>query len=148
LFEVDTSITMSELNGVERVIVHRLEAEENSLRRAMRTFWNCILLLMQSDRGPIPKDVLGRTIGAMGSRQYKAFIGVEKGGLIWAGAIARRRPTALIYSNLELYTRNHPFVFGWWRRMKAVGRWRRMKDVGWWRLMKAAEEMNHSRCWA
>src|SRR5262249_2035572 len=42
LFEVDTSITMSELNGVERVIVHRLEAEENSLRRAMRTFWNCI----------------------------------------------------------------------------------------------------------
>ena len=153
LFTVDDSIPMSALNDAEGIFVHRIEAGKNfprsaggsSLpvpqlrrifsalrRRAMMPLWSYVLLLLKSDKGLIPKDVLDQTIRAMDGQRYRAYIGIEKGGLIWAGAIARRRPTALIYSNLELYKRNHPFFV----------------SSMWARRIKAAEEMNHARCWA
>src|SRR5262245_58594973 len=84
LFTVDDSMPMKALYGVEGVFVHSFEAanvfrsvgEGSSVRfivaqlrrifltlprRAMTKFWNYILLLMKSDRGLIPKNVLDRT---------------------------------------------------------------------------------------
>jgi len=159
LFTVDDSIPMSALNDAEGIFVHRIEAGKNFPRsaggsslpvpqlrrifsalrhRAMMPLWSYVLLLLKSDKGLIPKDVLDQTIRAMDGQRYTAYIGIEKGGLIWAGAIARRRPTALIYSNLELYTRN----------VSAQVAIALVRSTMWIRRMKAAEEMNHARCWA
>jgi glycosyltransferase involved in cell wall biosynthesis len=39
----------------------------------------------------------------MAGKRYRCLIGVEKGGLIWAGLIAYRLGIPLVYFNLELY---------------------------------------------
>ena len=93
LFTVDDSIPMSALNDAEGIFVHRIEAGKNfprsaggsSLpvpqlrrifsalrRRAMMPLWSYVLLLLKSDKGLIPKDVLDQTIRAMDGQRYTA----------------------------------------------------------------------------
>src|SRR5262249_10853998 len=99
--------------------------------RAMCWLWNWLLLLSCSGRGIIPEKIMDRTAKAMRGG-YTALIGIEKGGLIWARAIARRRPAALIYWSLELYTRSYSFI----------------GNGIWHRRMKLAEEVAHNNCCA
>jgi glycosyltransferase involved in cell wall biosynthesis len=92
---------------------------------------NGLLLLASSDRGLIPSAVLKQTRLILGKRKYKAWIGVDKGGLVWAGLLARQCQTPLIYSSLELYTRDYALRRGFW-----------------YRRLKRAEEVFHRKCWA
>lgn len=152
LFGMESPIPICSMDGLKGITVHSLNAGADPFnsranrhflvhqllrvflrlpRRAWMVVWNRFLLLAKSDRGLVPRDVLKRTAKIINGQQYKAFIGIEKGGLIWAGAIARKQPTVLIYWSLELYTRNHPFISNILNRRR-----------------KAAEEVNHNRCWA
>lgn len=105
------------------------------LRSLVRRGWSAVKIidvfryLIGSNRGLIPNSVLDRSRAIIGQRKYKALIGIEKGGILWAGMVKRHAETPLIYSNLELYTRNHWWVSGLWRRR-----------------LKLAEEMFHRRC--
>ena len=100
-------------------------------RRALRRLLNLFRLWLGSEKGLIPKEVLRRTSKIMSEGRYRALIGIDKGGLLWAGAIARRHQSPLIYSSLELYTRDHRFLqYLPMRRLKAI------------------EKKYHKRCWA
>jgi glycosyltransferase involved in cell wall biosynthesis len=101
------------------------------LRRVIRGCYNLFFLLVYPEFGLLPKDIRERSLQIMRPHKYKAFIGVEKGGLLWAGQVAQRRQVPLIYFSLELYTRDHPFC--------ASVRGKRFK---------AGEEKYHKRCWA
>jgi glycosyltransferase involved in cell wall biosynthesis len=108
---------------------------ERILRNARRNVGRIFTLLrfwLRSDKGLIPERVLKRTIAILRPYHYKAFIGVDKGGLAWAGAIANRLSAPLIYSSLELYTRDHWFYSGCYTQKR----------------LKLAEEKYHRRCWA
>jgi glycosyltransferase involved in cell wall biosynthesis len=60
--------------------------------------------------GLFPSMVFRYALEQCRHHSYQAFIGVEKGGLMWAGRVASRTGTPLIYFSLELYTRDHPFL--------------------------------------
>jgi glycosyltransferase involved in cell wall biosynthesis len=79
-----------------------------------------------------PGPVLDRTRELMTGKHYKALIGVEKGGLVWACLAARSSPAPVFYHSLELYTRDHPFCA--------------YRDLN--RRLKRAEEKCHPRCYA
>lgn len=99
--------------------------------RGFRRILNYLLLFARSDKGIIPKEILKLTNRAMQGGNYRALIGIEKGGLLWAAAIARKHPAPLIYSSLELYTRA--------LRKPRIVEHRRIKSL---------EEKYHKRCWA
>jgi len=80
----------------------------------------------------LPRPVLERTARRMAGNRYRAFIGVEKGGLVWAHLAAKRSPAPVFYYSLELYSRDSDFC-----------RWR---DVN--RRLKMAEDKCHPRCHA
>lgn len=56
----------------------------------------------------LPNELQKRTREQMQGRSYCALIGVERTGLVWAGAMAERIPAPLIYFSLELYTDDFP----------------------------------------
>jgi glycosyltransferase involved in cell wall biosynthesis len=101
------------------------------LRRVIRACYNLFFLLVYPEFGLLPRDIRERALQIMQPHKYKAVIGVEKGGLLWAGQIAQRKQIPLIYFSLELYTRDHPFCAG------VLGK-----------RFKAGEEKYHKRCWA
>ncbi len=80
----------------------------------------------------LPQPVLEQTAQRMAGNRYRAFIGVEKGGLVWAHLAAKRSPAPVFYYSLELYTRDHPYC-SW-------------SDLN--RRLKLAEEKCHRRCYA
>jgi glycosyltransferase involved in cell wall biosynthesis len=140
LFNVDTSIPMNFLSGVDGVSIRSLDAKSNVKSRvvrrllafaynAMRWPLDHLLFLMRSTSGLVPRRIVERTVEMMDGERYVALIGIEKGGLIWASAVEQRQAAPLIYSSLELYTWGHPLV----------------KDIRS-RRMKAAEEPAHNRC--
>jgi glycosyltransferase involved in cell wall biosynthesis len=98
---------------------------------AGRRLLNMFRLWLRSDAGLIKEEIYRAAADIVGVHRYRAFIGIEKGGLIWAGAVARAHPVKLIYHNLELFTSDQ------WSRA----------GLGY-RRMKAAEEIYHQRCWA
>jgi glycosyltransferase involved in cell wall biosynthesis len=100
-------------------------------RSAVKKVTDLGLLLLGSDVGLIPGEIIRRTVEIIGDGRYRALIGVEKGGLVWAGAVARSQPSALIYLNLELFTAD---VWSTWGV--------------WYKRMKAAEDRAHQHCWA
>ena len=59
-----------------------------------------------------------------------ALVGVEKGGLAWAGKLEIRGNIPIVYHNLELYLKDDPTV-----RNTALGR-----------RLERAEEVFHKRC--
>ena len=111
------------------------DLEENILRVTRRHFDRGLTFLRfitRSDKGLIPARVCRRTLKILRNTKYKAFIGIEKGGLVWAGMMAARLARPLIYSNLELYTRDHWFYSGCYTQ----------------RRLKLGEEQYHRKCWA
>lgn len=101
-------------------------------RQDVQRFFTFLRFLTRSDKGLIPDQVLKRSAAILQRGQYKAFIGIDKGGLAWAGSMASRLARPLIYSNLELYTRDHWFYSGCYTQKR----------------LKLAEEQYHRRCWA
>jgi glycosyltransferase involved in cell wall biosynthesis len=148
------------LNGVPGIIIHSFqsakkkpESDSSDRSRRMRAFpwladaaksfvsnWsvrgfrrilNYLLLFVRSDKGIIPKEILKLTNRAMQGGNYRALVGIEKGGLLWAATTAREHPAPLIYSSLELY-------------MRAFLQRRILEH----RRIKSLEEKYHKRCWA
>ncbi len=61
-----------------------------------------------NDLDILPKSIYEPVIQYMDGRSYKAFIGIERYGLAWAGYAARRQGVPLVYWSYELYTHDHP----------------------------------------
>jgi glycosyltransferase involved in cell wall biosynthesis len=101
-------------------------------RRNLNRILTFLRFLIGSDRGLLPAQVLKRTFAMLQAHQPKVLIGIDKGGLAWAGAMASRLRRPLIYSSLELYTRDHWFYAGSYTQKR----------------LKLAEEQYHRRCWA
>jgi hypothetical protein len=81
-----------------------------------------LLLNCLPTAGVIPGDLVRKIVDACAEDPYVALIGVEKGGLGIAGAVARRTGTLLTYYSLELYTWDDPFTMtsGLMRRLKRI----------------------------
>ena len=81
-------------------------------------FWRRV----RPQHGLLPDAATDAIVLGAGTRPYAALIGVEKGGLAWAGTVAARTRTPLVYYSLELYTRDHPWIVSslWMQRFKAL----------------------------
>jgi hypothetical protein len=90
-----------------------------------RLLMNCL-----PTAGVIPGDLVRKVVDACAKDSYVALIGVEKGGLGVAGAVARQTGAPLTYYSLELLPRDHPWV---------------RRDVLLKRLTRI-EELYHRRC--
>lgn len=88
------------------------------------------LFIICPQSGIIPLSIRQKVIAMVRLNPYVAFIGVEKGGLYWAGEVAKKINIPTVYYNLELYTRND-------RELKK-------RDVL--RRLKPFEEKFHRRC--
>ena len=64
------------------------------------------------DKKPIPQEVYTNSRHIVSKNNYVCFIGVEKAGLVWAGMLGEEKGIPFIYSNLELYTWDHPEIVG------------------------------------
>jgi glycosyltransferase involved in cell wall biosynthesis len=158
LYKVDISLPSNMLEQAGHVSVHSFEpqmlragqgipGESKTIRKimqrgamylfsrgrsALRRLVNESLFLLDSDTGLIPRRIIRRTAEiTLRGHHYKAMIGVDKGGVIWARAIARKYPSALIYYSLELFTSDEWSTYGLWHKR-----------------MKAAEERAHKSSWA
>jgi glycosyltransferase involved in cell wall biosynthesis len=60
------------------------------------------------DRRVLPSAIFNRSQEYMLGITYKALIGVERRGLVWAGVMAGKFHIPLIYWSLELYTKDFP----------------------------------------
>lgn len=75
-----------------------------------------------NDLNILPPSVYQQAAQFMKGHNYKALIGVERYGLAWAGAMARRRKISLVYWSYELYTTDHP-------RFKKLNEYQKSKRV-------------------
>lgn len=96
-----------------------------------------------------PIDVNGDTVvgaarRALAGRRIDLFVGVEKGGLALAAALAADRGTPFVYYSLELYIEGHPreSAFAWSRaqerRLHALASGTIIQDPLRWQLLRAA----------
>jgi hypothetical protein len=94
----------------------------DNLQRRLGLIKRSILSKIRPAYEIIPESIVRRVVRMSRQNPYFAMIGVEKGGLAWAGLVASLTKSSLIYYSLELYTRNHPFVrrSGWRRRLKTL----------------------------
>jgi glycosyltransferase involved in cell wall biosynthesis len=149
LYKVDVSLAAGTLDNARHIFVHSYAAEmlranagsASAPPSAIGETWatqmfrcimsrgvsksrkavDLVLLLFGWDIGLIPRSVRRAAVDAVRTGRYRAMIGVEKGGLIWAAAVARRKPAPLIYLNLELFTAEMYSTWGSWHpRMKAA----------------------------
>lgn len=156
LFEADERLVENMLDGQAGVTVHRLGALADYAEKAaapparsrpaqllhdlaFKVRWRLRKVTPKAikerfwpERTILPRPVLEQTAQLMGRKRYRAFIGVEKGGLVWAHLAAKRSPAPIFYYSLELYTRDSDFC-----------RW---SDLN--RRLKLAEEKCHRRCFA
>jgi glycosyltransferase involved in cell wall biosynthesis len=100
-------------------------------RRFVQGARDLMLLCFSPEMGLVPAEICRRTLEIMQSGHYKALIGVDKGGLVWAGAISPQHGIPLLYSSLELYTRDLQFDRTLWDKR-----------------VKKTEETLHKQCWA
>jgi hypothetical protein len=96
-------------------LLRRLYKKASWLVPVWRSFFPVITWLrekyfirLQSERGLLPESVLTKSREIIKSKKYKALIGIEKSGLIWAGIISKHLNIPYLYHSLELYTWNHP----------------------------------------
>lgn len=159
LYKVDVSLAAGTLDNSPHIFLHSFAAEmlranagiasaqssstgESRIGRMFRRFVSrgvlearkaadLGLLWLGWDVGLIPRGVRRAAVDVVRTGRYRAIIGVEKGGLIWAAAVARREPAPLIYLNLELFIAEMWSTWGTWHRR-----------------LKAAESRAHRQCWA
>lgn len=67
-------------------------------RRFAGRFRSLFRLWVRSEKGLLPKEVLQRTSTIMNGGRYKALIGIDKGGLLWAGTMARLHQSPTVAS--------------------------------------------------
>jgi hypothetical protein len=156
LLETDERFTEDALNGQADVTVHRLgrladyapEPAIPPIRSrpvqllqdlAFKVRWRLRKVSPKAIRERfwpettiMPPPVLEETARLMRGKKYKAFVGVEKGGLVWAHLAAKSILAPVFYYSLELYARNDDFC-----------RW---SDLN--RRLKLAEEKCHKCCHA
>jgi glycosyltransferase involved in cell wall biosynthesis len=125
---VGKSIYHSAANTLKSLQQRIITATTRNLGRGL-TF---VRFVTRSDRGLIPDQIITRSLKLLRNGEYKALIGIDKGGLIWAGRMATRLGLPLIYSNLELYTRDHWFCSSCYTQ----------------RRLKLGEEKYHRQCLA
>lgn len=101
------------------------------LFRFISDCYHKFLLSVSPEWALIPAAILKQSVKIINAGQYQTIIGVEKGGLLWAGQVAQHCNVPLIYSSLELYTRDLPSQQGLFSKR-----------------LKYAEEKYHPRCWA
>ena len=89
--------------GLAKRLYHLLPTK---CRALLVTLYDQILLRVCPEFGIIPEPLI-KTIA---KRTYAAVIGVEKGGVAWAGPVSVRTGSPLIYYSLELFTWDHPRV--------------------------------------
>jgi hypothetical protein len=75
-------------------------------------------------KGEMPASVLRATLLATEGHHYRALIGVDQAGLVWAGQVGGRLRVPHFYHNLELVTRNFygPFTSIEEKRLKYAER--------------------------
>ena len=56
----------------------------------------------------LPKNVLNASLTQAKRAGYECLIGIERGGLMWAGTVAAHLDCPYVYFSLELYTRDYP----------------------------------------
>lgn len=80
------------------------------------------LTQVQSDSGLLPSAVIKKSLEIMKRHKYKALIGIEKRGLIWAGIMSKRQNIPYLYHSLELFELNNPYFVAnkdiFWKRLK------------------------------
>jgi glycosyltransferase involved in cell wall biosynthesis len=139
LYQIDEATPKNILATSDSIFIHSFDdkrsrssrSRRSLYRRALRRLLNFVRLWIGYEKDLIPDEVLERTDNIISEGCYRALIGIDKGGLLWAGAIARRHKSPLIYSSLELYTSDH----------------RALKDP-WIKRLKAKERDYHNACWA
>jgi hypothetical protein len=99
-------------------------------REWLRELQESVLLKWLPGLGIVPGDLVQKAVDACKEDRYVALIGVEKGGLAMAGAVARHTGTPMVYYSLELYTWDHPWV----------------KTSNLMRRLKRLEERYHREC--
>lgn len=87
----------------------------NSIIQRIWWKWLRFLSRFDYDLSENPKILIDPTIYRKSKRivekmPYKCLIGVEKKGLIWAGILAKKIQSPLIYYSLELYIEDHPGI--------------------------------------
>ncbi len=134
LYNVDKSYTGDQLSDIRNIQIHSFSDIANGpgkvsatsrfvtairsnipvLHRVLRTLWKIAnntheeyLIWRKLEDGLIPSSVLKETIRLMDGKQYKALIGIEKRGLVWAGQVSGQLKIPYLYHSLDLYTRDH-----------------------------------------
>jgi len=82
-------------------------------RSKMVVMWNRLFYLslrIAPARTLFPANICDIVAEQAKANKYVAIIGVEKGGVSWAGMVAERTGTPIIYYSLELYTWGHHYV--------------------------------------
>lgn len=149
LYRIDESLPIAAMEGLTNVSVYSFEPRTSTLstqvkrdilfqksilciqkkiinalipiQRLARYLKQISLLYTAPEVGLIPSTIRKQTLSILGQDHYAMLIGVEKGGLAWAGSIAKEHDVPLIYSSLELYTRDHWFCQSIWnKRLKAT----------------------------
>jgi len=113
-----------------RKIRDKAEGRFRRTRFATRVddFWERVCRRLWPAYGLLPKGAAAAIVQEAKREPYFLLIGVEKGGLAWAGAVAARTRTPLCYYSLELYTWDHPWIKSslWMQRFKVLeGRYHR-----------------------
>jgi glycosyltransferase involved in cell wall biosynthesis len=102
----------------------------SNLRTRMRRLQRSIIFRINPERRFIPICAVNSIVKMSEQNPYVALIGVEKGGLAWAGMVAKKTKAPLVYYSLELYTSDHPWIVASDRMKK----------------LKALEENYHCQC--
>ena len=96
---------------MKRSLLKRLsDLLPSDLRRRLVQFYDEILLKVRPEFGIIPQPLIEAIVERARTAPYAGIIGVEKGGLAWAGSVSERIGAPLIYYSLELYTWDHPYL--------------------------------------
>lgn len=114
--------------------VHTYKMDHGRRSRARRGLSKAVQLAcyaLHLHSGLIPRRIVKSVRKEIVQHAYAAFIGIERGGLIWAKAAVPNSAARLIYSSLELYTSSH------WISKDLSGK-----------RLKAAERAAHRKCWA
>ncbi|MCE0497073.1 MAG: hypothetical protein LV481_03915 [Methylacidiphilales bacterium] len=128
---IDSGMSYEQCNATTKKVWHlaRMFLPAWS-RRGILDALKYLLIKLFPKSGLVPRAMQRKVIAMARQNPYSALIGVEKGGLFWAGEVAKQTNIPLVYYSLELFTRSHAAT-------KFDARFRRLKPL---------EERNHRKC--
>jgi hypothetical protein len=100
-------------------------------KRRYKRLLNKIAIPFSFPRNDKPEEIIDRHIldksrEIVGTSQYYCFIGIEKGGLIWAGILSEIYRCPLIYFNLELYIEDNPALYTYYHLLAAERKYHKL----------------------